>query len=64
MRNRRMRARMYGGVRGRKTKVGGNLLLFSSYSIKKLYVSILGDSIQRKAVIPTMTCKTKRGNSG
>ena len=23
MRNRRMRARMYGGVRGRKTKVGG-----------------------------------------
>ena len=28
-----MRTRMYGGVRGRKTKVGGNLLLFSSYSI-------------------------------
>ena len=28
-----MRNRMYGGVRGRKTKVGGNLLLFSSYSI-------------------------------
>ena len=28
-----MRIRMYGGVRGRKTKVGGNLLLFSSYSI-------------------------------
>ena len=23
----------YGGVRGRKTKVGGKLLLFSSYSI-------------------------------
>ena len=30
-----MRTRMYGGVRGRKTKVGGKkkLLLFSSYSI-------------------------------
>ena len=28
-----MRTRMYGGVGGRKTKVGGNLLLFSSYPI-------------------------------
>lgn len=26
---------MYGGVRGRKTKVGRKLLLFSSYSIRK-----------------------------
>ena len=34
------------------------------YVVKRLYVSILGDSIQRKAVIPTMTCKAKRGNSG
>ena len=33
MGNRRMRTRMYGGVRGRKTKVGRKLLLFSSYSI-------------------------------
>ena len=28
-----MRTRMYGGVRGRKTKVGRKLTLFSSYSI-------------------------------
>ena len=28
-----MRTRMYGGVRGRKTKVGGKPTLFSSYSI-------------------------------
>lgn len=28
MGNRRMRTRMYGGVRGRKTKVGRKLLLF------------------------------------
>ena len=33
MKNRRMRTRMYGGVGGRKTKEGGNLLLFSSYPI-------------------------------
>ena len=28
---------MYGGVRGRKTKVGRKLLLFSSYSIGLWY---------------------------
>ena len=28
-----MRIRTYGGVRGRKTKVGGKPTLFSSYSI-------------------------------
>ena len=38
MRNRRMRTRMYGGVRGRKTKVGRKLS-FSSYSIFVLDVS-------------------------
>ena len=34
------------------------------YVVKRLYVSILGGFIQRKAVIPTMTCKAKKGNSG
>ena len=35
IRNRRMPNGTYGGVRGRKTKVGGkSLLLFSSYSIR------------------------------
>ena len=34
-----MRTRMYGGVRGRRTKVGGKLLLFSSYSI--FYIMIM-----------------------
>ena len=33
MKNRRMPNGTYGGVRGRKTKVGRKLLLFSSYSI-------------------------------
>ena len=39
MKNRRMRTRMYGGVRGRKTKVGGKstfvflLLDFIYYSV-------------------------------
>ena len=31
---------MYGGVRGRKTKVGRKLLLFSSYSINRLFICI------------------------
>ena len=38
-----MRTRMYGGVRGRKTKVGGKPTLFSSYSI-------CGDGRTRTAV--------------
>ena len=33
-----MRTRMYGGVGGRKTKVGGNLLLFSSYPIMSVEI--------------------------
>ena len=38
-----MRTRMYGGVRGRKTKVGRKLTLFSSYSIMciLLYTQLL-----------------------
>ena len=32
-----MRTRMYGGVRGRKTKVGGKPTLFSSYSISSRF---------------------------
>ena len=32
---------MYGGVRGRKTKVGRKLLLFSSYSICLKYADII-----------------------
>ncbi|MGL5404216.1 MAG: hypothetical protein ACRC9I_10755, partial [Acinetobacter sp.] len=31
---------MYGGVRGRKTKVGRKLLLFSSYSIKAFQLNL------------------------
>ena len=31
---------MYGGVRGRKTKVGRKLFLFSSYSIVKFEIVI------------------------
>ena len=41
MKNRRMRTRMYGGVGGRKTKEGGNLLLFSSYPIFSIFVKRL-----------------------
>ena len=36
-----MRTRMYGGVGGRKTKVGGNLLLFSSYPIARIWRVVL-----------------------
>ena len=52
-----MRTRMYGGVRGRKTKVGGKptfvfLLLYSSYSksnssSSEMYLGVLNPSILR-----------------
>ena len=39
-RNRRMRNRTYGGVRGRKTKVGEKLLRFPPTRFNKVYLDI------------------------
>ena len=45
-RNRRMRNRMYGGVRGRKTKVGGKLLRFPPTRLGWLLGTILSKRIR------------------
>ena len=47
---------MYGGVRGRKTKVGRKLLLFSSYSIIILY--------RKEATLPNKSRKLEFTNPG
>ena len=38
-----MRNRMYGGVRGRKMKVGGKLLRFPPTRLKKVKLKCCGD---------------------
>ena len=53
---------MYGGVRGRKTKVGRKLLLFSSYSIStKVYYFV--DSSILNALLKLVISKIQRPNN-
>ena len=51
-----MRTRMYGGVRGRKTKVGGKPTLFSSYSIICIYETIINHDSGFSGLLSRSAC--------